>query len=53
MKKENVIFLSNATGGIRTFQNNLIKFFLIKRVQLILIDSENVILNKLKKKKIV
>ena len=27
MKKENVIFLSNATGGIRTFQNNLIKFF--------------------------
>ena len=52
MKKKNIIFLSNATGGIRTFQNNLIKFFLTKRVQLILIDSENVILNKLKKKKL-
>ena len=42
MKKENFIFLSNATGGIKTFEDNLIKFFENKEIPSILVNKKNV-----------
>lgn len=38
--KNSIIFISNAFGGIKTFQNILIKFIIKKEVECILIDEK-------------
>ena len=38
--KNSIIFISNAFGGIKTFQNTLIKFINKKKVECILIDEK-------------
>ena len=41
MRKNKIIFLSNANGGIASFQNNLIQFFINNKVSISLIDQAN------------
>ena len=50
MKNKNIIFLSNAEGGIETFQNNLIRFFLDNKINVDLIDKKKIFLKKKDKK---
>ena len=38
--KYSIIFISNAIGGIKTFQNTLIKFFTQKKIECTLIDKK-------------
>ena len=40
-KKLNVVFLSNANGGIATFQSNLINFLHEKKIKTCLFDQIN------------
>ncbi len=51
MSQKNFIFLSNATGGIESFQINLINFLNENKFNTILIDKNKKIINKLKYKK--
>ena len=44
--KDSIIFISNAIGGIKTFQNTLIKFTLKKNIECILLDENNYKVNK-------
>ena len=48
--KNSIIFISNAFGGIKTFQDILIKFILKQEVECILIDEKQ--FKNYKKKKI-
>ena len=41
MRKNKIIFLSNANGGIASFQNNLIQFFINNKISISLIDETN------------
>ena len=38
--KNNIVFISNAFGGIKTFQNTLIKFIIKKKIECTLIDGK-------------
>ena len=38
--KNNIVFISNALGGIKTFQDTLIRFFLKKKIECTLIDEK-------------
>ena len=51
MPQKNFIFLSNATGGIETFQLNLINFLNKNKFNTILIDKNKKIINELSYKK--
>ncbi len=42
MKKENFIFLSNSTGGIKTFEENLVEFFANKEIPSIIVNKKNI-----------
>ena len=48
--KDNIIFISNSVGGIKTFEDILIKFIHIKRIKCIVIN--NIYYNKKDKQKI-
>ena len=48
--KNNIIFISNAFGGIKTFQDTLIKFIIKKEIECTLIDGQK--FRNYKKKKI-
>ena len=39
--KNNIVFISNAFGGIKTFQDTLIKFFIKKKIECTLIDKKS------------
>ena len=50
--KNNIIFISNAFGGIKTFQDTLIKFIIKKEIECTLIDRQKFRNYKKKKNKI-
>ena len=50
--KKKIIFISNAFGGIKTFQNTLIKFLIKKEIECILIEEKKLENYKKKENKI-
>ena len=52
VRKNNVIFLSNAIAGIATFQGNLIEFFSQNKIKSILIDTNKECLENLHDQKL-
>ena len=50
--KNSIIFISNAIGGIKTFQDTLIKFAIQNNIECILLDQINHDIKNKKKNKI-